>query len=354
VTEAFPTLPPPPPLRIAIVGAESSGKTTLAADLAAALAGARPAASAASPAPRVALVPEVLREWCDARGRTPRRDEQHGILVEQHRRIEAAAAAHDIVVCDTTALMTHVYSSLLFDDDSLLEAAVVRHRAMAVTLLTALDLPWVADGHQRDGEHVRQPVDDRLRDLLHRHGMPFSVVAGRGAARLAQAMAALRPVLRAESPGRPAPATGAGAARPPGHGLFSRLLDEPAGEATAGATADPRRAGARARRDWVCDCCVPEAERALMRARRDPRWPEGGSADERVAHRDERVANRDERHPGRHADAERHAGVERHRAPEHARRDPRWHERPEGPVNATPGAPVGPATAGATQAGPDG
>jgi hypothetical protein len=62
--------------------------------------------------------------------------------------------------------MTHVYSDLLFDDRSLLPLAIDRHRGMTVTLLTALDLPWVADGHQRDGEHVRQPVDDRLRELV--------------------------------------------------------------------------------------------------------------------------------------------------------------------------------------------
>jgi nicotinamide riboside kinase len=242
----------PHALRIAIVGAESTGKTTLARGLAAAL-----AAAAVAPAPahggRVALVGEVLREWCAAAGRTPRREEQQGILLEQHRRIDSAAATHDIVVSDTTALMTHVYSDLLFDDRSLQALAVQQHRRMTATLLTALDLPWVADGHQRDGEHVRQPVDDRVRELLLRHALPFSVVAGRGPARLAQALAALRPLLATGPAGaEPLPLAGTRTRS----GLFTRL--DIAASAGPAAADSPRR-------DWVCECCVPEAEQALLR-----------------------------------------------------------------------------------------
>ncbi|MFO1269552.1 MAG: hypothetical protein U1F67_24040 [Rubrivivax sp.] len=44
----------------------------------------------------------MLRAWCESERRTPRRDEQRAILLEQHRRIDAAAATHDVVVCDTT------------------------------------------------------------------------------------------------------------------------------------------------------------------------------------------------------------------------------------------------------------
>jgi len=232
-------------LRIAIVGAESTGKTTLARDL---------ATTWSETGRRVALVEEALRAWCDAAGRTPRRDEQPGILAEQHRRIEAAAGAHDIVICDTTGLMTHVYSDLLFDDRSLEDIAVERHRGMAATLLTAIDLPWVADGHQRDGEHVRVPVDDRLRALLVRHGLAFSVVGGEGPARLAQACAALAAVPALRALGLPAQAC----ARAPG-GLFTRLARPPAD------------ASALRGRGWICECCVPEAEQALLAQQRGGR-----------------------------------------------------------------------------------
>ena len=90
-------------LRIAIVGAESTGKTALARALAGRL--------AELTGRRCTWVGEWLRHWCEREGRTPRPDEQAAIAEHQHRLIDAAAAAHDLVVCDTTALMTAVYSA---------------------------------------------------------------------------------------------------------------------------------------------------------------------------------------------------------------------------------------------------
>jgi nicotinamide riboside kinase len=214
---------------VAIVGAESTGKTTLAAALAPQL--------AQQSGLRVAWVPEVLREWCAHVGRTPQAHEQATILRSQQERIDAAAAAHDVVVCDTTPLMTAVYSRLVFGDGSLDERAVHLHRRMALTLLMAIDLPWVPDGHQRDGPQVREPVDTLLRGLLQAHHLPFAVVGGVGEARVAQALAAVAPLLR-------------GPASPRAKGLFTGL----------GATA-----GARPHRSWTCECCVAEYERALLR-----------------------------------------------------------------------------------------
>lgn len=223
-------------LCVAIVGAESTGKTSLAAALAKQLAQATGL--------RVAWVPEVLREWCDRMGRTPQAQEQAGILQSQQERIAAAAAAHEVVVCDTTPLMTAVYSRLVFGDGSLDARAVHWHRRVALTLLTALDLPWVADGQQRDGPHVREPVDTLLRGLMLSHQLPFAVVGGVGQARVAQALAAVAPLLRNRAV-RTTQATSPGAA-----GLFTGLGTTPA--------AAPQRL-------WACECCVPECERALLR-----------------------------------------------------------------------------------------
>jgi nicotinamide riboside kinase len=176
---------------VAIVGAESTGKTRLAQDLAAAL--------AERTGQRVAWVPELLRDWCNAQGRTPLAHEQAGILAAQHARIAAAAAQHDWVVCDTTGLMTAVYSRLIFGDGSLDPVAGELHRRHAtLTLLTALDLPWVPDGLQRDGPHVRGPVDTALRQLMQAQAVAYSVVGGEGPARLAHALEALTPLLCAE------------------------------------------------------------------------------------------------------------------------------------------------------------
>jgi nicotinamide riboside kinase len=166
---------------IAIVGAESTGKTDLARTLAERLSRAGLTAT---------RVPEYLREWCDREGRVPRPDEQSDIAREQTRRIDDAAS-RGVAVADTTALMTAVYSDLLFDDDSLYAEAIEAQRGYAVTLLTALDLPWVPDGLQRDGPHVREPVDTRIRAALGRAGLPFTVVHGSGAGRLNNAWRAL-------------------------------------------------------------------------------------------------------------------------------------------------------------------
>ena len=183
-------------LCIAIVGAESTGKTSLALALSERL--------RADTGQRVACVPEVLRGWCEAAGRTPQAHEQAPILRLQHEQIAAAAATHDIVVCDTTALMTAVYSELIFNDLSLHERAALLHRRrINHTLLTAIDLPWVADGLQREGPQVQAPVDQALRVLMGAQGIPFSVVSGRGGARLANTLAALAPLWRGESAAAP-------------------------------------------------------------------------------------------------------------------------------------------------------
>jgi len=166
---------------IGIVGAESTGKSQLAEDLRAVL---------AAKGLRVARVDEVLREVCDRLGRTPQRDEQAGIAAEQTRRIAVAADSHDIVVADTTALMTAVYSQWVFDDRSLHGRAAQAHRRCDLTLLMALDLPWQPDGWQRDGAHVREPVDSLLRAALQDHGTPYSIIGGLGPHRVAAALAA--------------------------------------------------------------------------------------------------------------------------------------------------------------------
>jgi len=169
-------------MKIALLGAESTGKTTLCHRLADAL---------RARGHRVAVVEEVLREWCDRQGRTPRAEEQRGIAEEQERRVDAAAAQADVVVADTTSLMVAVYSVLLFDDESILDFALERLRRYDFVLLTGLDLPWVADGMMRDGPHVREPVDAMVRQALARCGVAYRIVYGSGAARLRAALAAL-------------------------------------------------------------------------------------------------------------------------------------------------------------------
>lgn len=225
-------LPTDRPALIAIVGAESTGKSTLAQALAQRL--------GQLTGWRSTWVPEYLREWCEQAGRTPAMHEQAAIADEQARRIDHAAARHDIVVCDTTPLMTAVYHRHVFGDRSLDDAALAWQHRCTVTLLTALDLPWQADGLQRDGPHVREPVDAAVRGLLVGAGLPFVVVGGLGEARLEAAVDAVAPWLRD--------------AAAPAAGLLSRLAD---------------RDAAQPAWRWVCDSCdSPDCEHASRRQRR--------------------------------------------------------------------------------------
>lgn len=168
-------------MKIAIVGAESTGKTELAQGLVAHWTALGQSAVA---------IPEVLRAWCKAHGRTPQPHEQLGIAQEQARQMLLTPTV-DWLVADTSPLMTAVYSDLLFADSSLYDFALTHQRRYDLTLLTALDLPWVADGLQRDGVHVREPVDRRLRAALKRGDIAFCVIAGQGDQRLAQALGAI-------------------------------------------------------------------------------------------------------------------------------------------------------------------
>ena len=172
---------------VALLGAESTGKTTLAARWV-------PCSPRAAPAVRSS--PRCCASSAIAKRRTPRQDEQAAIAATQTRRIDDAAASAEIVVADTTALMIAVYSELLFGDRSLYAAAESAQRRCDLTLLTALDLPWQADGFIRDGAHVREPVDRRVRAALARAGVAFETVSGSGDARLAAALAAVDRALR--------------------------------------------------------------------------------------------------------------------------------------------------------------
>lgn len=203
---------------LAIVGAESTGKSQLAKALHEAL---------TAQGEHVTRVDEYLREFCDREGRTPTAHEQHHIAAEQTQRIAAAASTHTVVVADTTALMTAVYSEMVFGDTGLYASALQHHARANLTLLTALDLPWQADGLQRDGPQVREPVDRLLRTALIGAGLPFSVVAGQGDARVQNALRGLQ-IARQPRPTQPSPWRHLCARCGDGdceHALFQRLAE---------------------------------------------------------------------------------------------------------------------------------
>jgi len=220
-------------LVIAVLGAESTGKSCLTQALAPRL--------TALTGLACHVVPEYLREWCEHHQRLPRESDQAHIAHTQAQRIAEAAQSAALVLADTTPLMTAVYHRHIFGSRALdAEALAWQRQQVDFHLLMALDLPWQADGFLRDGPQVRAPVDAHLREHLIGAGLPFAVVAGQGEARTEAALDALSPLLRQRWPTR------AG-------GLFSRLSAQEA--------AQPRW------RALCSDCDDPACEHAAWQQR---------------------------------------------------------------------------------------
>jgi nicotinamide riboside kinase len=171
------------PRVVAIVGAECSGKSSLAIALSQAL--------------DAIVVPEFLRQWCEEKGRTPTAHEQRIILAGQFRAQRSAftqARARNCrwLVTDGAALLTAAYSLEYFDDDSLVATGLRHARASHHVLLTAPDIPWVPDGHLRDGPVIRTTVHDRLTSLLRDAGIAYHLISGNPGERLRASLALLR------------------------------------------------------------------------------------------------------------------------------------------------------------------
>lgn len=167
---------------IAILGAESTGKTSLARAL---------AQEFHSP-----WVPEYLRSFCENNKRTPRREEQSLILETQaiHERaalVEAMRTQAPFVFCDATPLTTAIYSDYVFGDTALYDRARELHARFAHSLLLANDLAWIADGFFRDGAHVRARIFEMIERALQATDASFSIIKGDGHTRTLAAMHAI-------------------------------------------------------------------------------------------------------------------------------------------------------------------
>ena len=169
------------PRLICLIGAECTGKTTLAQALAQQLGG--------------LWVPEYLRSFTDQHGRTPQRAEQLHIMQEQVRvETQALRLAREqglrVVFCDTAPLLTAVYSDCVFADTSLYPQARSLHARYAMTLFLQPDIPWQAEGLQRDGAQARAAVHSVIERALAPgigDAWPVARIAGTAVQRVAQA-----------------------------------------------------------------------------------------------------------------------------------------------------------------------
>ena len=154
----------PGPLRIACIGGESTGKTTLARALAQSTGG--------------VLVAECLREFVREHGRPPRAQEQRALLdAQRSRELALAALVPDgVLVCDPATLMIAIYSELYFADSSLNALALEHAHDYDALLWCRPDIPWVAEPGQHDGPQFRERADELLAGWVARHGARHRVL----------------------------------------------------------------------------------------------------------------------------------------------------------------------------------
>lgn len=168
--------------RISVVGAESTGTTTLARDLAEHY--------------KTVWVPEYGRQYCEklqAAGvdlwKYQWRSEEFLEIACTQQRMEDCLArdANRILICDTDVLSTGIWHERYMktrspDVDSI--AAAHRHDRY---LLTDCDLPFVQDG-LRDGESIREWMTQRFEQVLTERGFRWVKISGYGSQRLAAAI----------------------------------------------------------------------------------------------------------------------------------------------------------------------
>ncbi|MBM0237433.1 AAA family ATPase [Micromonospora sp. ATA32] len=182
--------------RVVVVGAESTGTTTMAAALAAHY--------------RTEWVPEYGRELTARklelrRSRRPeatvfdvtwdRNDFAEVVRAQQAAEDAAARRSGPLLVCDTDARATAVWEERYLGSASPLVRAAARRPALYL-LTDHRGVPFADDG-LRDGEHLRAWMTDRFRAELAGCGVPVVELTGSHEERLARAVAACDALLAA-------------------------------------------------------------------------------------------------------------------------------------------------------------
>jgi len=182
--------------RVCLVGAESTGKTTLAQQLAAHY--------------QTVWVPEYGREYSERKFATQaggRGDKwlteefSHIARIQCARENEAARRANKILICDTDAFVTAVWHRrYLHARSPEVEAIVAAHRRRPdLYLLPDVDTPFVQDG-TRDGEMIREWMHYTFVQELRAQSRPFRLLTGSFAARFRAAVSHIDELLEAPTP----------------------------------------------------------------------------------------------------------------------------------------------------------
>lgn len=164
--------------KICIVGAESTGKSTLALDLARRL--------------QTVWVPEYGRTHWEARlpkGEQFIWSEKDFIKIceEQNKQEdELLVEANKVLICDTDAFATSIWFERYMNYDSKVIQNFSEKREPDLYILTDVNTPFEDDG-TRDGEHLRDWMHQRFIEELDKKSIPYVIVSGTRKERVGQA-----------------------------------------------------------------------------------------------------------------------------------------------------------------------
>jgi NadR type nicotinamide-nucleotide adenylyltransferase len=176
--------------RVAVTGSESTGKTTLARDLAEHFG--------------TVWVPEYAREYAATRtSLTSKPLEATDVEPIARGQIEAEdrglATAKRLLVLDTDLVSTVVYARHYYGDCPAWVEQAARARRADLYLLCDIDVPWVADP-ARDLPHMREHMQALFATTLDALGGRYVTIRGPWRERLTSAVAATRSVIPSGAP----------------------------------------------------------------------------------------------------------------------------------------------------------
>ena len=173
--------------RICVLGAESTGTTTMAQALAEHY--------------NTVWVPEFGRMYAEAKTRArvqpPWRTEDFIYIANEQNRMEdqLARASNKIVIADTDSFATSIWHERCMGFISPEVDSISSGRSYNLYFLTDVDIPFVQDG-TRDGESIRAAMHDRFKEELEKRGKPHVLLSGSHEARLRRAVQECDRVLR--------------------------------------------------------------------------------------------------------------------------------------------------------------
>jgi NadR type nicotinamide-nucleotide adenylyltransferase len=156
-------------IKIVLFGPESTGKTTLAKDLAAHF--------------KTAWVPEYMREYLQKKwDELEERISWEDLLPIARSQIAteniAARQANELLFCDTDLRELKVYCEYYYDGECPEEIEIaVRNNSYHLYLLTDIDTPWVADD-LRDRPEDRTTLFRIFETELIKNGLNYHVLMG--------------------------------------------------------------------------------------------------------------------------------------------------------------------------------